>query len=208
MAPAAALLHLQCELALELRPALLRYWDEFHFAELLSLPGFLWARRGHLIAPEAASPIVTMYGLADPVAADQPRPPSFTLLPAELIGQVTFHRRILQRVSDLPAATEPAGTAFLQLLRPASAGGDSLEVAAQLREWSGVLSVSCWQTVANAPHTDRTEVVHLRDTELIHAELATGEALEMTLLSRAITDLPGWDASAYRYTPSNTTSPS
>lgn len=214
MAPAAALLHLQCDVAAELRPALLRYWDESHFAELLSLPGFLWARRGHLLAPEGASPIVTMYGLSDPAAADQPRPSSFTLLPAELDGNVTFRRRILQRISSDSGTIEPFGGSFLQLLRPASPADDFPAVADEVRAWPGVLSASCWRSVVNAPHTDRSEVVHLRDTELIHAELEAADVPTLQVLSRAGDELAGWEPSAYRQAfpwrqrPRRTTSPS
>jgi hypothetical protein len=202
------LLHLQCELPAELRPRLTRWWEGFHFPELLSLPGFLSARRGELIGPQGHAPLVTMYGLADPAAADQPRPSSFTLLPAELEGNITFNRRILQRLSELPGDAEPAGTAFLQLLRPASDGDDSRAAAAQIRSWPGVLSTSCWENVANAPHTDRTEVVHLQDSDLIHVELDANDAAALELLARSSRELPRWEASAYRYAPSKTTSPS
>ena len=209
MAPAAALLHLQCELDPALQPALERYWDESHYAELLSLPGFLWARRGHLLAPEGAAPIVTMYRLSDPAAADQPRPSSFTPLPPELTGNVTFRRRIMSRISGDSTAFESAGESFLQLLRPVGPGGDgALNVATQVRRWPGVLSVSCWETVANAPHTDRSEVVHLRDAELIHAELAADDVDSARLIDHASKQLPGWDAAAYRHRASRTTSPS
>jgi hypothetical protein len=208
MPPTAALLHLQCELVPALRPALLGYWDDFHFAELLSLPGFLWARRGHLIAPDGASPIVTMYGLADPAAADQPRPASFTLLPPELDGRVTFRRRILQAIPSDSSLTGPVGESFVQLIRPASVGDDFPAVAAAIRRWPGVLSVSCWRSVVNAPHTARSEVVHLRDAELIHAELVSGDMPVSQALSRVGAELAGWEAGAYRYAPSSTTSPS
>ncbi len=191
------MLHLQCELPAALQPHLIRWWEDFHYAELLSLPGFLWARRGHLIAPAGASPIVTMYGLADPAAADQPRPPEFTPLPAELDGNVTFHRRILQRTSAHTSGSEPVGAAFIQLRRPA-ANDDGRAAVEQLRRWTGVLCVSSWRTVANAPHTDRAEVVHLRDSELIHAEIHADTADVRELLAAAAAQLPGWDAGGYR----------
>jgi hypothetical protein len=191
------LLHLQCELPAALQPVLVQWWEDFHYAELLSLPGFLWARRGRLIAPDGASPIVTMYGLADAAAADQPRPPDFTLLPAELDGNVTFHRRILQRTSPHPSGAESVGPSFIQLMRHA-ADGDGREAVERIRRWSDVLTVSSWRTVANTPHTDRAEVVHLRDTELIHAEIDADDAGVQRLLAAVATELPGWDAGGYR----------
>ncbi|HEX4428910.1 MAG TPA: hypothetical protein VHZ96_06555 [Frankiaceae bacterium] len=196
---AAALLHLQCELSPELRPMIARWWEDFHHAELLTLPGFLWARRGQLIAPDGHAPIAAMYGITSPSAADQPRPPEFTLMPSELDSKVTFHRRIMQRTSELPGATEPIGTAFLQLLRPVSERGRQLDVAIeQMRGWSGALSVSGWRSVVNAPDTSRQEVIHLRETELILAELTGDDREVLTLLARAADELPGWEISAYR----------
>ena len=191
------MLHLQCELPAALQPVLIRWWEDFHYAELLSLPGFLWARRGHLIAPDGAAPIVTMYGLADPAAADQPRPPEFTLLPAELDGNVTFHRRILQRTSAHSGGVAAVGPAFLQLLRPAAqrrwSRGGGAGTAVERRARRVVLA-----HVANAPHTDREEVVHLRDTELIHAEIDADEPRYSGCWPRVGSELPGWDAGGYR----------
>ncbi len=186
---------------------------------MLTLPGLLFARRGQLIAPSERAPIVTMYGLADPAAADQPRPPEFTLMPSELDGKVTFHRRILQRVSSPAGAAEPSGTCFLQLKRPVADGAQPMpEAAAFLGGWDGVLSASCWRSVVNTPHTDRQEVVHLRDTELILAELDVDDGRVLDLLAQAARQLPAWDASGYRQTfpprvpaahrPSSSTSPS
>ncbi len=202
--PAApALLHLQCDLTPDLRPMLARWWEDFHHAELLTLPGFLWARRGHLIAPEGSAPIIAMYGIGAPAAADQPRPPHFTLMPSELDGKVTFHRRILQRTSGLGGATEPVGSAFLQLLRPSSDREETVpETTARLRQWPGVLAVSSWRsavtTAESTPHTSREEVVHLRETELILAELNVDDRQVWQMLARAGDELPGWDATAYR----------
>jgi hypothetical protein len=191
------MLHLQCELPAALRPALVRWWEDFHYAELLSLPGFLWARRGELIAPDGHAPMVTMYGLADAAAADQPRPPEFTLLPAELDGNVTFNRRILRRTSGV---SEPTTSRFVQLLHPVSDGATGLaEAADRVREWPGVRAVSSWRSVANAPHTSREEVVHLTGTELIHAEI-DGDDAEVRGLLTAASELRGWDASGYRQT--------
>ena len=196
---AAALLHLQCGLPAELRLVLARWWEEFHHAELLTLPGFLWARRGHLIAPDDHPPIAAMYGIATPATADQPRPPTFTLMPEELDGKVTFQRRILQRISSPPGATEPVGTAFLELLRSAS-DGDSpgLDAAGCVRQWPGVLAVSCWRSAVTTPDTSRQEVVHVRETELLLAELNADDRRVWELLARADHELPGWDVSAYR----------
>jgi hypothetical protein len=53
--------------------------------------------------------------------------------------------------------------------------------------------------VANAPHTNREEVVHLTGTELIHAEV-DGEDAEVRTLLTAASELPGWTASGYRQT--------
>jgi hypothetical protein len=192
------LLHLQCELPAALRPALVRWWEDFHYAELLSLPGFLGARRGDLIAPDGQAPMVTMYGLTDPEAADQPRPADFTLLPSELDGKVAFQRRILRRISG---ASEPAASRFVQLLRPMSDGATGpAEAADRIREWPGVRAVSCWRSVANAPHTNREEVVHLTGTELIHAEVDGEDAAVGRLLALCTDQLPGWDVSGYRQT--------
>jgi hypothetical protein len=193
------LLHLQCELPAALQPVLVQWWEDFHYAELLSLPGFLWARRGHLIAPGATSPIVTMYGLADAAAADQPRPPEFTLLPAELDGHVTFHRRIMRRVSG---ASEPAASRFVQLLRPLADDNatDLAEAADWVRDWPGVHTVSCWRSVVNTPHTSRAEVVHLTGAELIHAELDADDAAVRALMTLCSDQLPGWKPTGYRQT--------
>ncbi len=195
----AALLHLECDAPVDLRSALIRWWEDFHFPELLTLPGFLTARRGQLIAPGGQAPIVTMYGLAEPAAADQPRPPEFTLMPSELDGNVTFNRRILQRISLPPGSAEPIGSSFLQLQRPISDATPPVQEAlSRVREWGDLLSVSCWRSVDNAPHTDRPEVVHLRDTELILAELDADDGHAEALLARATDELPGWAAGAYR----------
>jgi hypothetical protein len=195
---AAALLHLQCNLPTELRPLLDRWWEEFHHAELLTLPGFLWARRGHLIAPDGHAPVAAMYGIASPAAADQPRPAEFTVMPGELDGRVSFQRRILERTSSAVDATEPVGTAFLQLLRPAS-NEDHVSVAVErVRRWPGVLSVSSWRSAVTTPDTSRQEVVHLRETELILAELSAEDRHVLELLAQCASELPGWDASAHR----------
>ncbi|HEX4018057.1 MAG TPA: hypothetical protein VHX15_15085 [Frankiaceae bacterium] len=193
---AAALLHLHCQVAPELRPLLVSYWDEFHLRDLLSLPGFQYARRGELIAPDDVAPFVTMYGVASPAAADQPRPPEFRLMPGELDGRATFHRRIMRRISPVSGATEPAGSAFLQLHRPLP-GGPSSDAATKVKQWPAVISVSCWESVANDPHTQRPEVVHLGATELILAELVD-EREALTLLANCAEQLPGWEASTYR----------
>jgi hypothetical protein len=198
--PAAdALLHLQCELPTELRPVLSRWWEDFHHAELLTLPGFLSARRGHLLAGDGGAPIAVMYGLTSPAAADQLRPPEFTPMPRELDGKVTFNRRILQRTSSRTGITERVGTAFLQLLGPVG-DRDRHPSAEQVRHWRGVLSVSCWRSVAagTTSATNRSEVVHLRDADLILAELAADDHQVLELLAQAGVALPGWDASAYR----------
>lgn len=196
---AAALLHLQCDVPPELHPVLARWWEEFHHAELLTLPGFLWARRGQLIAPDGSAPITAMYGIASAAAADQPRPPEFTLMPGELDGKVTFHRRIVQRTSAITGANEPVGRAFLQLLRPVSDQDPQWQEATEcVRQWPGVLSASSWRSAVTTPHTGRQEIVHLRDNELILAELSADDRRVLELLGRAAGELPGWDASAYR----------
>jgi hypothetical protein len=196
---AAALLHLQCEVATELRPALARWWEDFHHAELLTLPGFLWSRRGQLIAPAGHAPITAMYGMTSPAAADQPRPPEFTLMPSELDGRVTFTRRIMKRTSSLTGPSEAVGTAFLQLLRPVSdTGHEAPHATERVRQWPGVLSVSCWRSADTSPDTSRQEVIHVRETELILAEVNADDRQVLELLAEAAHELPRWDASAYR----------
>jgi hypothetical protein len=192
--------HLQCDLPTELRPVIARWWEEFHHAELLTLPGFLSARHGHLIAPEGRAPVVTMYGIASAPTADQPRPPEFTHMPRKLDGKVTSNRRILQRTSSLTGPTEPVGTAFLQLLRPVSSADrhELHEAAEQVRQWRDVLSVPSWRSIVTTPDTSRQEVIHLRDTELMLAELAAENRQVLELPAHAADELPGWNASAYR----------
>lgn len=120
-------------------------------------------------------------------------------MPSELDGRVTFQRRILQRTSSLSSDTEPVGTAFLQLLRPASdADCRPREAVDRVGRWPGVLSVSCWRSAVTTPDTSRREVVHLRDAELLLAELNVDDRGTSQLLAHAADQLPGWEASAYR----------
>jgi hypothetical protein len=193
-----ALLHLLCDVPPDLEATLTDWWERFHHPELLTLPGFLSARRGRLDAPHGPGRILTLYRLADPAAADQPRGEDFTLMPDALNGRVSFVRRVLRRATPAAANAEPVGEAILQLLRvPSDPDPASLQrVADELCSWPGVLSVSSWRTGRDHTEHDRSEVVQLGDTDLVLAELR-GQAPASELLARAKASLPGWSAHCY-----------
>jgi hypothetical protein len=193
-----ALLHLLCDLPSALDPVLVEWWERLHHPELLTLPGFLSARRCRLVAPAGPGRILTLYRLSDAAAADQPRGNDFTLMPTELDGRVTFVRRVLQRAAPAASDSEPVGDAILQLLAPARPDpADLHRVTANVCGWPGVLSATPWRTGHDHAVHDRSEVVQLGDTDLVLAEVASAISDRARLLARAKRELPGWDAGYY-----------
>ena len=187
-----AVLHLLCDLPPELDRVITPWWDQ-HLRELLTLDGFLSARRALRAGAGVEGRILAVYRLTHAAAADQPRPESFARLPPELDGRVVFNRRVLHRVDDAPA-DEPVGRAILQLLRRPPHRMSLLQTADRVRGWPGVLSVSAWSNGAADDFHQRADVVQVSDSELILVELDTDPA---DLAARAAAELPEWSAAAY-----------
>ncbi len=190
-----AVLHLLCDLPPELDRIITPWWDR-HLRELLTLPGFLSARRALRIGTEPDGRILAVYRLTDAADADQPRPDSFAQLPPELDGQVVFRRRVLHRVGDAPA-DEPVGRAVLQLLRRPPHRVSLLQTADRVRAWPGVVAVSAWSNGAADDFHRRSDVVQLGDCDLLLAELDTDPS---GLVTRAGAELTSWSAAAYEQT--------
>ncbi len=191
-----ALLHLLCDVPEHLEPLLNEWWERFHHAELLTLDGFLSARRAALAAPRAAGRILTMYQLSEPAAADQPRGPDFVQMPAALDGNVVFNRRILRRVSAA-AGQEPVGEWVVQLLREGVGTDPPREMAERVGRWPEALGVSVWRSATGGAPNERSEIRHLADTDMVLAE-CTALLDPQDVLARAAADAPGWTAAVYQ----------
>ena len=179
-----AMLHLSTDLAAELEPVLTEWCDRVHHRQLLTVPGFLSARRARLTSAGMGR-LLTMYQLADPESVHLPRTAAIDPMPPELTGKVSYDRRVLIRLSaDTP---DVVGAGLLQLVRQA----DSAQRADtdELRVLPEVLAVTEWRDLAGSGG----------GPDVLLAELSeSAEPDHADLVKQAGNRFPGWTISSYR----------